>query len=147
MPIPYANTSSGLKARGEIQKILQNFKCDSVGFMDDFTTHTLILAFTWNGRQIQLKASAQGWANAYIKENPWSEARHSTKEEWERKALKQGLIAVNSILRDWVKGQVTAIETGILTFEAVFMPYTLLPSGKTLLDHVKQETNLLEFQK
>ena len=29
-------------------------------------------------------------------------------------ALDQGLIAVNSILRDWVKGQITAIETGIL---------------------------------
>jgi hypothetical protein len=28
-------------------------------------------------------------------------------------------------LRDWIKGQVTAIECGILKFEAVFMPYML----------------------
>lgn len=145
MPIPYASTSSGSKARAEIQKILKNFECDSVGFMDDFSCHTLTLAFTWKGRQVQLKASAQGWANAYLKENPWTHQRKSNKEDWQRKALAQGLIAVNSILRDWVKGQITAVETGILSFEAVFMPYTLLPSGKTLLDHVKQETDLLEF--
>ena len=37
----------------------------------------------------------------------------------------QGHIAVNSILRDWIKGQVTAIECGILSFEAVFMPFML----------------------
>jgi hypothetical protein len=33
--------------------------------------------------------------------------------------LRQGHVAVNSILRDWVKGQMTAVECGILSFEAV----------------------------
>jgi len=37
-----------------------------------------------------------------------------SRPQWERAALDQGLIAVNSILRDWVKGQISAIETGIL---------------------------------
>jgi len=30
--------------------------------------------------------------------------------DWEQSALAQGHVAVNSILRDWIKGQVTAIE-------------------------------------
>jgi len=141
--IPYASATSGNKARTEILKILQEFDCESVGFMDEFHTHTLILAFCWQGRQIQLRASAQGWANAWLKQNPWTYRRKCAKAEWEKKALKQGMIATNSILRDWVKGQVTAVETGILTFEAVFMPYTLLPSGKSLLEHIQTETNLL----
>ena len=135
MTIPYATASSGLKAREQIQKTLRHFGCESVGFMDEFTTKTVILAFTWNGRTIQLRASAQGWANAYLRENPWSDRRYATKAEWEEKALNQGMIAVNSILRDWVKGQVTAIETGILTFEHVFMPYMLAADGRPLIEH------------
>ena len=51
-------------------------------------------------------------------------------------------MAVNSILRDWIKGQVTAIETGILSFEAVFMPYMLTATGQTVLERIK-DTNLL----
>jgi hypothetical protein len=42
---------------------------------------------------------------------------------YEQPALKQGHVVVDSIPHDWIKGQVTAIETGILSFEAVFIPY------------------------
>lgn len=111
--------------------------------MDEFSTSSLLLAFTWRGRQIQLRASAQGWANAYLKERPWTYRMQRTEAEYERWALQQGMVAVNSILRDWVKGQVTAIETGILTFEGVFMPYMLLPDGRQVLEHVKEQ-KLLE---
>ena len=54
--------------------------------------------------------------------------------------LKQGHVAVNSILRDWIK--VTAIETGILSFEAVFMPYMLTADGRPVIERLKDE-NLL----
>lgn len=142
MSIPYTSASSGHKARDEITKILCNFGCSNVGFMDDFAEHSLMLAFTWNGRNVQLRASAKGWAALYLKENPWSRQRRSKKDEYHQAAINQGLIAVNSILRDWVKGQVTAIETGILSFEAVFMPYMLTNDGTPLIERVQRE-NLL----
>ena len=135
MTLPYENASSGTKAREEILKILKRFGCESVGFMDEFTTSTLILAFSWNGRNIQLRASAQGWANAFLKENPWSHRRHYNNRQWEDRAIDQGMIAVNSILRDWVKGQVTAIETGILSFEHVFLPYMLTADGTPMIEY------------
>jgi hypothetical protein len=53
-------------------------------------------------------------------------------------ALHQGQIAVNSIVRDWIKGQVTAIESGVLSFEAVFMPYMLTADGRTVMDHAAE---------
>ena len=37
-------------------------------------------------------------------------------------------------LRDWIKGSVTAIEAGILSFEAVFMPFMLTSDGRPLLE-------------
>lgn len=55
----------------------------------------------------------------YLKEYPWSGRIRVTHAQHEERAIAQGLIAVNSILRDWVKGQITAVECGILSFEAV----------------------------
>jgi hypothetical protein len=136
MTTPYANASTGTKARAEIVKMLQAFGCESVGFMDDFAEHSVLLAFKHRGRQVQLRASARGWATLYLKENPWSSQRRATKQQWESAALAQGLIAVNSILRDWVKGQITAIETGILSFEAIFAVHMLLPNGQSVLEQI-----------
>lgn len=144
MSLPYASATSGMNARSDIVKILQHFDCESVGFMDLFHENAIMLAFTWRGRNVQLKASAQGWANAWLKENPWSDLKKSTKPEWEDKAFKQGMIAVNSALRDWVKGQITAVETGILTFEHVFMPYMLSNDGRPVLEHMRSHLALTD---
>jgi len=138
MTTPYATTTSGTRARDEIIKILRHFGCEKVGFMDEFEDHALMLAFVWRGRQVQLRASAEGWASAYIKENPWRSSRHSTRLQWESRALDQGMIAINSILRDWVKGQVTAVETGIMSFETVFMPHMLTQDGTPMLDQMRK---------
>lgn len=144
--VPYANATSGSGARDEITKLLRRFSCESVGFMDDFTDKSVLLAFTHRGRNIQLRASAKGWAQMYLKEHPWTSRMRKSVKQHETEALAQGLIAVNSILRDWVKGQVTAVECGILSFEAVFMPFMLLPDGRQLIEHV-QEHKLLPAPK
>lgn len=142
MSTPYASASSGASARDDITKILRRFGCESVGFMDDFDKHEVMLAFTHRGRSIQLRASAKGWAQIFLKENPYNHRRTSTRTEYEQKALRQGHVAVNSILRDWIKGQVTAVECGILSFEAVFMPYMLTSDGRPLIERLS-DTNLL----
>ena len=74
----------------------------------------------------------------WLKANPWTHRRRGTRIEWEQAALRQGVIAVNSILRDWIKGQVTAIETGILSFEAVFMPHMLTNDGRPMIERVTE---------
>jgi hypothetical protein len=122
--------NNGTKAREEVTKVLRRFGCESIGFMDDFEKHEVLLAFTHRGRQVQLHASAKGWAQMYLKENPWTYSRRSQRVEYEQAALRQGHIAVNSVLRDWIKGQITAIECGILSFEAVFTPYMLTSDGR-----------------
>ncbi len=138
MAVPYASATSGAKARDEITKLLQRFGCESVGFMDDFASHSVLLAFRHRGRDIQLRASAKGWAQMYLKENPWNYRRKGSQKDYEQAAICQGLIAVNSILRDWVKGQITAVECGIMSFEAVFMPHMLTSDGRTLLERVEE---------
>lgn len=137
--VPYASATSGASARDEIVNLLRRFRCESVGFMDDFVEHSVLLQFTHRGRPIQIKASAKGWAMLFLKENPWTTRHKSTQKQYEAAALKQGLVAVNSILRDWIKGQITAIECGMVSFEAAFMAHMLLPDGRSLIDAVQEQ--------
>lgn len=134
--IPYANATSGEAARTEITKILRRFGCSSIGFMDDFDKHEVLLAFEHRGNRVQLRASARGWAAMFLRAEPWSPQRRSTRQQYEQAALDRGLIAVNSVLRDWVKGQITAVETGVLSFAGVFLPYMLAADGRPLLEHI-----------
>jgi hypothetical protein len=136
--VPYENASSGAAARDEITKLLRRFGCESVGFMDDFEDHSVLLAFKHRGRPVQLKASAKGWAQMYVKAHPHTYRMRHNKHEHEQRALRQGFIAVNSILRDWVKGQVTAVECGMLSFEAVFMPYMLTNDGRPVIERLME---------
>jgi hypothetical protein len=46
--LPYASAPS-TKARDDISRMLQRFGCESVGIMDDYTKHEVILAFKHRG--------------------------------------------------------------------------------------------------
>jgi hypothetical protein len=127
---------SGRRAREEVLKILRHFGCEKLGFMDDDANHEVVLYFEHRGRQVQLRASAKGWAQMFLKQQPWGYRHRSSKQEYEQAALRQGHVAVDSILRDWIKGQVTAIECGLLSFEAVFMPFMLTADGRSLHERV-----------
>lgn len=140
--VPYATATSGAAARDEITKLLRCMGCESVGFMDRFEDKTVLLAFQHRGRQIQFEASAKGWAAWFLKENPYSPRMKKTKAQHEAGALEQGLIAVNSILRDWVKGQVTAVECGLMPVEAVFLAHMVTDDGRTVIQRL-DETKML----
>jgi hypothetical protein len=65
-----------------------------------------------------------------LRDNPWSPRRFGSRTHYEQKALRQGQVAVNSILRDWIKGQVTAIECGI--------PHMLTDDGRPLMERIAE---------
>jgi hypothetical protein len=135
--IPYASATSGNRAREEVLKILQRFGCEKYGFMDNDVEHEVVLYFEHRGRKVKFPASAKGWAQKWLKENPYSRRCRRSRVDYEQDALKQGHVAVSSILRDWVKGQITAVETGMLSFEAVFMPHMLTSDGRPLIERMK----------
>jgi hypothetical protein len=144
MPIPYENATSGSAAREEITKLLRRIGCESVGFMDEFESATVVLAFTHRGRPVQLRASAKGWAAWFLRENPWTTRHKTPRPEYERRALAQGTIAVNSILRDWVKGSVTAVECGLMPVEAMFLAHMTTNDGRSVIERVAESGLLIE---
>lgn len=119
----------------EIDKILRRFGCSSFGSMMDDENGLLMVQFNFRGTPVSVKASINGYAAAWLKDKPWSNCSRKTRAQHEQEARRVAGIAVYSILRDWIKGQITAIETGILSFEGAFLGQILLPSGKTFLEH------------
>lgn len=132
MTLPYANSTSGHRALEDIRKVVQSFGCSKFAPMEDFSKGEVTIQFEYRGRMVQVTASAKGYASALMKENPQPPRSRKSRHEYERDMLKQGQIAVWSILRDWIKGQLTAIETGILSFDAAFLGQILLPDGRTV---------------
>ncbi|MGH8078925.1 MAG: hypothetical protein ACREP7_00030 [Lysobacter sp.] len=139
MALPYENASSGNNAINEIQKILRGFGCAKFGTGEDFESGELFIQFEHRGRQIMLKASAKGYAAAWLREHPHGPRTRTSKVDHEQRALKIGSVAVYSILRDWVKGQITAIEIGMLSFDAAFLAHIMLPSGLSIIETVEQQ--------
>lgn len=136
MALPYENTTSGEKAIQDMQKILQKFGCSTFGQMMDWDKGELIIQFQYRSMPVSMKASVNGYAQAWLKEHPYSNRMRGSRVEYEKKAKQVGSIAVYSILRDWVKGQVVAIETGVLSFEGAFLGQILLGNGKTVMEHI-----------
>jgi len=143
VPLPYENASSGKSAIADMQKIMKQFGAQSFGCMEDFARGAVIVQFTFNGRIVSIRASAKGYAAAWMKEHPYGPRTRGTKAQYEAKALQIGQTAVWSILRDWIKGQTTAIAVGMLSFEGAFLGQIMLPSGQTVLERVEEQRLLL----
>lgn len=143
MPLPYESATSGEKALGEMQKLLRAFGCSKFGSMVDDDAGTLLVQFEYRGRPVSVQASTKGYAAAWLKAHPHSSRMHTSHSQHQRKALDIASVAVYSILRDWIKGQITAIETGVLSFEGAFLGQLLLPGGKTVLQHVETQRLLV----
>jgi hypothetical protein len=139
MTLPYSSATSGASAMKDIEKVLRAFGCSKFGTGTDWETGDLYIQFEHQGRQINLKASAKGYAAAWLRENPYSNRMRCTLEEHRQKALQKGEVAVYSVLRDWIKGQVTAVETGVMSFEAAFLSHIMLPSGKSVIEHIQHQ--------
>jgi hypothetical protein len=142
MTLPYENTTSGEKALGEIQKMLRGFGCNKFGNMMDDAEGILMVQFEYRSRQVSVKASVKGYAAAWLIEHPYTSRTRTTLAQHNKKSLDIASTAVYSILRDWIKGQIMAIETGMLSFEGAFLGQILLGTGLSVLEHVEQKNIL-----
>lgn len=140
MSLPYESTTAGDRAIAQLQRTLEKFGCASFGTMTDAERGVLIVQFRHRDRMVSIEASWKGYAKAILNSHGWN-----TRSQEER-ALAQARLSVCSVLRDWIKGQITAIECGVLSFEAAFMPHILLANGKRIIDKI-QADNLLPAPK
>lgn len=135
MSLPYEE-STAKDPLSELNRALAKFGCQTFGVMTDAERGMTIVQFKWRTRQISVEASWKGYAAAWLKAHPWTRNTNRTRQEHDARALAQARISVGCVLRDWIKGQITAIECGVMSFDAAFMPHMLLPSGERVIDRV-----------
>jgi hypothetical protein len=137
--LPYENATTGKAAVEEMRKLLVGFGASSFGVMEDFQQGVVIVQFVWRDRPVTISASSKGYAAAWLRYHPFNAVRsRGTRADHEAKALKQAQVSVYSILRDWLKGQITAVEVGLLTFEGAFLGMLMLPTGETVLARLER---------
>jgi len=134
MALPYENTSAGAKALADAERILRKFGCSNFGVMNDWERGVVLIQFQWKERRVSIEASWRGYAELWLKEHPWSRRMRKSRTAYELEAKRRGETAVPSILRDWIKGQVTAVEIGLMPFEHAFLPHMLTNDGQRLVD-------------
>lgn len=142
MKLPYETATAGDRALVELQRTLAKFGCQSFSTGVDAEHGLTVVTFRWRDRTVRLEASWKGYAQAMIRGRTFKSWQQEKRAKAEGLALEQARVSVCSVLRDWVKGQITAVECGVLSFEAAFMPHMLLKDGRRVLDHVVS-TNLL----
>ncbi len=144
MALPYSTATSGRRALEETEKILTRFGCSKFASGTDYESGEVFVQFEHHGRPVTFKASAKGYAAAWLRQNPWNSRKRSTKIKHEQEAIRIGSVAVYSILRDAIKGQVAAIETGIWTFEEAFLSHIMLSNGRRIIDEIHSQRLLPE---
>ncbi len=143
--LPYENSTAGERALDQLRRILEGFGCQSFGIMTDVQHSETSVYFKWRERQVNLRASWKGYAEMYLKIHPVR--RYGATRQRRMEAIEaQAKLSVCSILRDWVKGQITAVECGIMSFEAAFMPHILLPSGERIIDRLQAPNGLIAIE-
>lgn len=137
MSLPY-ETSTAKDPLSELQRALGKFGCQTFGVMTDAERGVTIVQFKWRERQISIEASWKGYAAAWKRSKPYKGASWDAglRAKYDERAIAQAKVSVGCVLRDWVKGQITAIECGVMSFDAAFMPHMLLPSGERVIDLV-----------
>lgn len=142
MSLPYESATAGDRALLELQKALAKFGCQSFGTAIDAERGVTVVSFKWRERVVQLEASWKGYAAALMRGKKVPAYDQARRAKLEQQALEQARISVCSVLRDWTKAQITAVEAGVMSFEAAFMPHMLLRDGRRVIDAAKS-ANLL----
>lgn len=120
------------KSRSEIEHTLQRYGAS--GFLYGWHGTKAIIGFHMQERQIKFVLDMP---------NRNDEAYWTTPGRRRRRSDSQALVAWEQATRQrWralalaVKAKLEAVEAGIATFEQEFMPYIVLPGGKTVSDYM-----------
>lgn len=137
MPISnYTTKIASNKTLGEIQEILGSHGADKIMInYDNKQPVAISFMYTINGTEVgfQLPANYKGVLGAMTKDKKVPRTMCTAD---------QALRVSWRILRDWIEAQMAMVEAEQSDVLQVFLPYAILPSGKTFYDQAI-DTNVL----
>lgn len=140
--VPYEHATSGNKAKLEIEDLLLNFGCTGFGSYENVEREEVLVQFVYRGQEVSVSASYRGWAETWLEANPWTSRKRISKADWRTRAIGQGRLAVWSVLRDQLKGHLTAVLCGINSTKHAFLPWMVTDDGRTVAERIDVEKML-----
>jgi hypothetical protein len=120
------------RSKGEIERILQRYGAEK--FMQGWDQEKAVIAFTYEGRTIQMKLPLPDKADfALTPGRQWERKPEDALKHWEQ-ACRQSWRALALM----IKAKLAGVESGIATMENEFLAYTLLPSGETIGENTQE---------
>lgn len=125
----------------EIQLLLQKHRARSVAVSYDdagLVTDIAFLIATKHGeRAFRLPARIEGVYRVLYQGVPirWREERDRRAEE--RARQERARMVAWRILKTWLEGQLAVVQAGLVSMEAVFLPYMELETGRTLSEELE----------
>lgn len=119
------------RSRDEIQRIVERYGAEAFGYLT--APGGAMIEFAIRGRRYRFLLPLPDAADKRFTQTPTGRSRTSEGARTEHdKAVRQAWRA----LALYVKAQLEAVEAGIVSFEVAFLPYVVLPSGRTVADDV-----------
>lgn len=119
------------RSRAEIERTLQRYGADAFAYAT--TADRAMVEFSAHNRRVRFLLPLPQAGERRFTHTPTGQQRAASVAQSERdKAVRQAWRALALL----IKAQMEAVEAGIVTFEVAFLPYTVLPSGRTVADDV-----------
>lgn len=120
------------RSRTEIERTLERYGADTFAYAT--TSDRAMVEFSAHNRRVRFLLPLPEASQRRFTHTPTGQKRTAPVAKAERdKAVRQAWRALALL----IKAQLEAVEAGIVTFEVAFLPYTVLPSGRTVADDVE----------
>lgn len=133
----YARTTTvdESKTKEDIERVLRRYGATS--FVSGWDADRAMIGFTVRGRQVRFvmpmpDRQAREFTHTPERKTPRTKAAADKEFEQAVKSRWRSLYLV-------IKAKLEAVETGLVTFEEEFAMHTVLPSGRTVAEHVLPE--------
>lgn len=110
------------RSRSEIERILSRYGADSFAY--GWQKDSAVVMFSANGRRIRFVLPLPNEIPQRRRQSVDDAIAAETRRRWRALVLS-------------IKAKLETVASGISTFEDEFLPYTVLPDGRTVAEHVR----------
>jgi hypothetical protein len=129
------------KSKGDISKLLRDWKCDRIAWEEDFEKGHIALLFVWKkdtqpyAARLEIKIPTE----VQIRKRPecLNKKTGQPNEGAVRKCIESAGRSEMRLLLLWLKAAFAAIDAGIIPADIVFMPFFVVRDGQTVSDVVR----------
>lgn len=124
------------KTRGDIYALLSDWGISNIGFLDHFDEGKAELQFVWKRDDVKYAArfTIKLPTDKELEERAYHATQHYFLDSKFQKLKAMRGQQEHRVLYLWIKAALNAVETGIVSAEAIFLPFIVGKDGQTVAE-------------